>query len=86
MVEHFSDHPDVKDILRTMLMGSATQASRIANVAAKVLSTEELVPRLLNMLRDLQAIPTREVYLTCHIRTRGTVICWEAGSIPSRWA
>ena len=55
LVQYFGDHQDVLAILRTVLMGSAIQASRIANVASKVLGTEELIPRLLEMLRDLQA-------------------------------
>ena len=57
LVQYFGDHQDVLAILRTVLMGSAIQASRIANVASKVLGTEELIPRLLEMLRDLQATP-----------------------------
>ena len=55
LVQYFGDHQDVLATLRTALTGSAIQASRIANVASRVLGSEELIPRLLEMLRDLQA-------------------------------
>lgn len=50
---HFSDHSDAHDALRDMLMGEAVAASKIGNVATKVLSTTEVIPRLLEILRDL---------------------------------
>ena len=57
LVQYFGDHQDVLDTLRTALMGDAIQASCIASVASRVLSPEELIPRLLEILRDLQNVP-----------------------------
>ena len=53
LTTHFSDHSDVRDALRAMLMGEAVRASMIANVATKILTTTEIIPRLLEILRDL---------------------------------
>lgn len=57
LVEYFGDHQDVLDTLRAELMGDAIRASTIANVASKVLNHEELIPRLLEILRYLQNVP-----------------------------
>ena len=56
LAQYFSDHQDVLVTLRTRLTGNAIQASRIANVASRVLGREELIPRLLEILRNLQPI------------------------------
>ena len=58
LVEYFGDHQDVLDTLHTVLMGDSIRASRIANVASKVLNHEELIPRLLEILLDLSNVPT----------------------------
>ena len=50
---HFSDHPDVLNELRSMLMGDPVRASKIANVGTRILTTTEIIPRLLEILRDL---------------------------------
>ena len=53
LITHFRDHSDVRDALRAMLMGEAVRASKIANVATRILTTPEIIPRLLEILRDL---------------------------------
>ena len=55
LATRFSDHSDVREALRAMLMGEAERASMIANVASQVLKTTEIIPRLLEILRDLHA-------------------------------
>ena len=50
---HFSDHPDVRNELRSILMGDPVRASKIANVGTRILTTTEIIPRLLEILRDL---------------------------------
>ena len=59
LTNHFSDHSDVHATLRAMLMGEAVRASMVGNVATKVLTTIEIIPRLLEILRDLNlnAVP-----------------------------
>ena len=53
LTAHFSDHPDVRDSLRAMLMGEPLRASMIANVGTRILTTTEIIPRMLEILRDL---------------------------------
>ena len=53
LINHFRDHSDVRDALRAMLMGEVVRASMIANVATRILTTTEIIPRLLEILRDL---------------------------------
>ena len=59
LVKYFGDHQDVRDTLHAVLMGDSIPASRIANVASKILSHEELIPRLFEILRDLQDVPAK---------------------------
>ena len=60
MIRYFGDHQDILDALRAALMGDAVQASRIASVASRVLGTREAIPRLLEVLRDLQNVPATD--------------------------
>lgn len=53
LTNHFSDHSDVHAALRAMLMGEAVRASMVGNVATKVLTTTEIIPRMLEILREL---------------------------------
>ena len=53
LVEYFVDDAEVRNSLHSMLMGNPQQASRIANVATRVLPPNEVIPRLLEILRCL---------------------------------
>lgn len=55
LASYFGDDCDVRDALRSMMMGDSIRASKIANVATRVLSTSEVIPRLLDILRDLSS-------------------------------
>ena len=55
LATHFSGHSDVREALNAMLMGEAERASMIANVATRALKTTEVVPRLLEILRNLNS-------------------------------
>ena len=60
MIRYFGDHQDILDALRAALMGDAVQASRIANVASRVLGTKEAITRLLEIIHDLQNVPATD--------------------------
>ena len=53
LVEYFVDDAEAHNSLHSMLMGDPQQASRIANVATRVLPPNEVIPRLLEILRCL---------------------------------
>ena len=53
LVEYFVDDGEARNSLNSMLMGDPQQASRIANVATRVLPPNEVIPRLLEILRCL---------------------------------
>ena len=53
LCEHFGDDPDAIAALHSVLMGDPAQASRIADVAPRVLATRRVIPRLLAILREL---------------------------------
>ena len=57
LAEFFSDECEIHDALRSVLMGDAVRASMIANVVAKVLGVREAIPRLLEILRELDESP-----------------------------
>ena len=50
---HWSDDPDVRSELRSVLMGDPERASMIANVACSVLDPPEVIHRLMDILRGL---------------------------------
>ena len=53
LVRYFRDHSDVRAALRSMLMDDSLQASKVANVATRILARDEVFPRLMSILRDL---------------------------------
>ena len=53
LAEYFGEDAGVRAALRLMLSGDPVRASMIAPVATRVLRTEEVVPRLLAILRGL---------------------------------
>ena len=53
LAEYFGEDAGVRATLRLMLSGDPVRASMIAPVATRVLRTEEVVPRLLAILRGL---------------------------------
>ena len=53
LAEFFSDDGEAHAALRSVLMGDPVRASKIANVATKVLDAGETIPRLLAILRKL---------------------------------
>ena len=57
LAEFFSDQCEARTALRSTLMGEAVRASMIADVASKVLDAGEVIPRLLDILRELDSSP-----------------------------
>ena len=57
LAEHFSDDPEVRAALRAALMNDPVRASKVATAATTVLPAEEVIPRLLAILRELQDSP-----------------------------
>ena len=53
LTRYFSDDTEVRVMLQSMLMGEAHVASMISNVATRVLASDVVVPRLLQIMRDL---------------------------------
>ncbi|MDE2886073.1 MAG: NACHT domain-containing protein [Chloroflexota bacterium] len=53
LAEYFNDDEEVMTALHSVLMGDPVQASRIANVTTRVLPTNQVLPRLLEILRLL---------------------------------
>ena len=54
LAEYFSEDSDAHTALHAALMGDPVRASKIANIATKVLAPREAVERLLAILRDLK--------------------------------
>lgn len=54
LAEHFGDDRDVRVALRAVLQGDVQRASMVANVATSVLDRDEVIPRLLAVLRGLK--------------------------------
>lgn len=52
--QYFLQDEDVKLALREVLLGDAVQASKVANAAIAVLNPDEVVQRLLDILRELR--------------------------------
>ena len=55
LTRYFNDDDDVIAQLRSVLLGDHVRASMIANVAMRVLSSDELIPHLMELLRTLSA-------------------------------
>ena len=53
LATYFGDHLDARSALHSVLMGDPVRASMIANIATRILTPSEVVPRLLEILRDL---------------------------------
>lgn len=53
LAEYFADDDEVMVALRDALAGDAGLASRVSNVASQVLPVDEVIPRLLEILRSL---------------------------------
>ncbi len=53
LCEHFGDDPEIIAALHSVLMGDPIGASKIADVAPQVLPRQQVVPRLLAILREL---------------------------------
>ena len=58
LVEHFPGDADALDQLRSIIIGDPERASMVANAASSVLTSENLIPRLMEILRSLAASPT----------------------------
>ena len=59
LVKYFGDDAEVRTAIRSVMMGDPTRASMIATVATRVLCAEEVLPRLLKILRELEASTVR---------------------------
>ena len=57
LAEFFSDDGEVRAAVHSVLMGEPVRASKIANVASQVLGAREAIPRLLDILRELDGSP-----------------------------
>lgn len=60
LVEHFHEDPEAIAQLRSVIMGDPARASKIANVISSVLDIEDVLPRLMEILRSLASSPSRE--------------------------
>ena len=60
LVEHFDGDPDVRAELRSVIMGNPERASMVANVAPRVLAPDDVIPRLMDILRALAALSTSD--------------------------
>ena len=58
LAEHYGDDPEVQAELRSVIMGEPVRAAMIANVATRVLSSGEVISRLMDILRALAASST----------------------------
>ena len=58
LAEHFSGDADALDELRSMFMDEPGRSSKIANAAYSVLGPEEVISRLLDILRSLAESPS----------------------------
>ena len=57
LVEHFPGDADALDQLRSIIMGDPERASMVVNAASSVLTPENLIPRLMEILRSLANSP-----------------------------
>ena len=58
MEEHFSGDADALAELRSIIMGDPTRASMVANAASSVLGPDDVIQRLMHILRSLVASPS----------------------------
>ena len=57
LAEHFDGDADVRAELEAIVMGDPERASMVANVASRVVGPEDVIPRLMDILRALAATP-----------------------------
>ena len=57
LAEHFPGDSDALDKLRSIIMGDPGRASMVASAVSSVLSSEEVIPRLMEILRSLSSSP-----------------------------
>ena len=60
LVEHFHGDPDTIARLRSIIMGDPARASMVANAASSVLDPEDVIPRLMEILRSLASSPSHD--------------------------
>lgn len=60
LIEYFGDDDGVRAAIRTVLFGEPVRASMIATVAVDVIPDDELLPRLLEMITDLNELDNPE--------------------------
>ena len=60
LVEHFLGDPDALAQLRSIIMGDPARASMVANAASGVLNPQDVIPRLMAMLRSLASSPSHD--------------------------
>ena len=53
LVEHFAGDSDALNELRSIIMGDPARASMVANAASSVLDPEDVIPRLMEILRTV---------------------------------
>ena len=58
LAAHFGDDPEVQAELRSVILGEPVRAAMVAQVAPRVLSPVEVIPRLMDVLRALAASST----------------------------
>ena len=58
LAAHFGDDPEVQAELRSVILGEPVRAAIVAQVAPRVLSPVEVIPRLMDVLRALAASST----------------------------
>ena len=55
LVEHFHEDPEAIAQLRSTIMGDPARASMVANAASSVLAPQDVIPRLMEILRSLDS-------------------------------
>ena len=84
LATYFGDDADVRTALYSVLMGDPDRASMIANVATRVLAAGEIIPRLLEILRDVTGT-TEPTQGRCDIVAYALIqTCQEQGIGPGR--
>ena len=58
LAEHFEGDVETLAELRSVFMGDPVKASKVANVASSILSPQDVVQRLMDILRSLAALPS----------------------------
>ena len=58
LAAHFGDDPEVQAELRSVILGEPVRAAMVAQVAPRVLSPVEVIPRLMDVLRALATSST----------------------------